>query len=253
MHRAGAHLVAVLGPGSHRNTALAHALTASEAAALHSALHEDARDYFYSACSTLAAAIQGLNASLFTWSTVQLYYSVFYALRAELALRGFCIFYVNSSSMWVQAAPGAIPALTKENTHKSVLKVFESQVPGSSLLSQQIDADAPLEWLMAKRERANYGTACFPDPEAPGHFAQLERYGLRRLLTSYISDTTDAYTFDPDHAMLAFPIRTLGQVRNAIAAPNLTLSDDELAHLRKICRDSSGMFTQLVSLMQGEN
>ncbi len=111
MHRAGTLLINLLGPGCNRKTATARALNASEAAILASALRDDARDYYYSACSTLAAAIQGLNSRLYTWSTVKLYYSVFYALRADLAIRGYCIFHVNSSSLWVQAAAGSMPAL----------------------------------------------------------------------------------------------------------------------------------------------
>jgi hypothetical protein len=250
MHRAGILLISVLGPGSNRRTATAHALSASEAAVLASALREDARDYYYSACSTLAAAVQGLNLRLYTWSTVKLYYSVFYALRADLAIRGYCIFYVNSSSFWVQAAAGAIPALTRENTHKSVLRVFETNVPTSALLSQNIGTDNPLEWLMARREQANYGTACFPDPEPPDHFRSVDKYGLRQILSTYLNDKVDAYTFDPDHAMLAFPLRVVGSVGDAARLATLSLATDETAHLKQVCRDASGPLSQLLSRIE---
>ena len=112
-------------------------------------------------------------------------------------MRGYCIFYVNSSSLWVPASPGAVPKLTKENTHKSVLRTFEATVPTSVLLSQTIGTDAPFDWLMAKREQANYGTACFPDPVAPDHLKTLEKYTVRQLLSTYLSDSSDLYTFDP--------------------------------------------------------
>src|SRR4051812_36482024 len=131
MHRGGTALITVLGPGCHRKTAIARSLSSTEAATLASALREDARDYYYSACSTLAAGVQGINSRFYTWSTVKLYYSVFYALRAYLAIKGVCIFYVGSSSLWVDALPGATPALTKENTHKSVLRVFEAKLSTS--------------------------------------------------------------------------------------------------------------------------
>jgi hypothetical protein len=248
MHRAGSTLISVLGPGCHRKMAIAHSLSSAEAAVLTSALREDARDYYYSACSTLAAGVQGLNSGFYTWSTVKLYYSVFYALRAYLAINRVCIFYVGSSSLWVDALPGAAPALTRENTHKSVLRVFEAKVP-STLLSQQIGSDPPLEWLMARREQANYGTACFPDPEPPDHFKLLEAHGLRQLLSSYVADKSNAYTFDADHAMLAFPVKVIGEVRNLISSAMLFLAAEETAHLKQVCRDASGPLTQLTGAM----
>lgn len=250
MHRGGSLLVGLLGAGCTRSTATAHVLSAPDASVLASALREDARDYYYSSCSTLAAAIQGLNSRLYTWSTVKLYYSVFYALRADLALRGFCIFYVRSSSLWVEASAGAIPALTRENTHKSVLRVFQSNITGSTLLSQTIGTDPPLEWLMSKREQANYGTACFPDPEAPDHFQQLGKYGVRQLVSTYVADKSDAYTFDPDHAMLAYPIRVVGEVHDTMSRASLQLTSEETAHLRQVCRDASGPLTQLLLRME---
>jgi hypothetical protein len=250
MHRAGVLLTGVLGPRCDRRTALAHALSASEATALVSALREDARDYYYSACSTVAAAIQGMNLSLYTWSTVKLYYSVFYALRADLAIRGYCIFYVNSSSLSVEAAAGAMPALTRENTHKSVLRIFEASAPASALLSQKIATDNPLDWLMARREQANYGNSRFPDPEPPDHFRLLDKYGLRKLLSTYLDDKSDSYTFDPDHAMLAFPLRVVGSVGDAARLAALSFSTEEIAHLQQVCRDASGPFTKLLSRIQ---
>ncbi len=250
MHRAGLHVVSVLGPGITKKTAATRSLNAAEAAILASAPKEDARDYYYSACSTLAAAIQGLNSQLFTWSTVKLYYSVFYALRAELATRGYCIFYLSSSSFWVHASAGALPSQIRENTHKSVLKIFEVSMPTSALLSQTIGTDAPLEWLMARRENANYGHACFPDPVPLEHFKLFTKYNVRELVAEYVRDKHDRYTFDPDHAMLAFPIKVIGFVRDAISGASLSLTHDEMVHLRKICRDTSGQLSSLLSLME---
>src|SRR5579863_665081 len=248
MHKAGAYLVGLLGPATkNRRIVTARAMSAAESNALQAALKQDARDYFYSSCLTYCSSLFGLTESQYTWSTVKLYYSVFYALRCELALNGICIFYVKASPFTLRAIPGAFPKIERESTHKTVLATFEREFGAGALLSQNIGLDSPLRWLMERREEANYKVACFPDPTAPRHFEEVEKNGLRSVLSTYIEDKSHVYTFDPDHAMLAYPTKVLLSVGQSIASASLSLSPIERSYLKKVARDSSGPFTNFLS------
>lgn len=122
MHRAGRYVSSLVGSALKPHHL---ALTAAHAATLSNALREDAKDYHFSACVTLVEAIRGLTAGLYTWSTVKLYYSVFYGLRGILALEAHCIFYVAQTAFRITAAAGESPVTIKGPTHRSVLRLYE--------------------------------------------------------------------------------------------------------------------------------
>ena len=83
----------------------APALSANDAAAFAAALQDDARDAIYSGALSITEAIQGLDRQLYSWTTVKLYYSVFYLARASLALHGVGVVYQDRTPYtWVANA-----------------------------------------------------------------------------------------------------------------------------------------------------
>jgi hypothetical protein len=60
------------------------------------ALEEDAKDYYFSGLLSFVEALRGPPCGLSSWATVKLYYSVFYTLRAILALNEVAIFYPDN-------------------------------------------------------------------------------------------------------------------------------------------------------------
>ena len=84
---------------------------------------------------------------------------------------------------------------------------------------------------------------------SPDHFISVEREGLRKLVNAYAKDIANTYTFDEDHAMLAFPIRVLSSVARAFRARGREpLTEPAEAFLRQKCRDSTGTIVLLVEL-----
>jgi hypothetical protein len=217
---------------------------------LSNALVEDARDAIYSGVLTVGEATHGLDRRLFTWATVKLYYSVFYLTRALLGINGVGLIYVNRTPHVWKAAAGERPDKQSGTTHAVALQAFQSFMPGSLLLSQTIGADDPFDWLMGKREAANYKAVRFSEPSAPAHFASVERHGVRRLLGDYIGDDRHLFAFDPDHAMLAFPIETmkltLKALKNSTAAPLLI---DDTTYLASQCFDRRGLIADFRRLL----
>ncbi|MGM9428676.1 hypothetical protein [Hydrogenophaga sp. MI9] len=230
------------------------ALTSTDAQQLRAALSQDASDALYSGILTIGEAAQGLDRRLFTWATVKLYYSVFYLTRAMLEFGGASLIYVGRTPYLWKAVVGERPEKRSGNTHAVVLEAFEQLVPGSLLLSQTIGADTPFAWLMARREAANYKVARFSEPSAPAHFRNIERFGVRRLLGDYIGDNLHMFAFDPDHAMLAYPIETmklaLGMLKTAVnSADAAALAAEDVTYLASQCFDRNGRIAEFQRLI----
>lgn len=181
-------------------------LIAGEAGILGNCLQDDAAKSLYSAAVSLADALRGLHEGFYTWATVKLYYAVFYTARCQLALRDTVLFYIDKTPCTIHTSAGAMLAKQKGTTHEVVLDVFARLFPNSPFLSQTIDFQPPLKWLRERREDANYKNARFVEPDTPAHFRGVVKNGVRRATLAYLSTNGMTYSFDPDHAMLAFPL-----------------------------------------------
>lgn len=250
MHRAQAVASSVF---AARSTQVANsvALNSSQANALAGALRQDAADATYSAAFSICEAVQALDRKMYTWSTVKLYYSTFYLARASLGLGGVGLIYVKTTPYVWQAAAGHVPKKSAGTTHKATLAAFATHRASSPLLSQLIVADAPLDWLAALRESVNYKVPKFVEPNVPEHFKFVDRHGVRRMVTEYLADSSNRYTFDPDHAMLAFPIAALKETLTQLkAVTGAGLSPADSAFVTAQCCDKQGPIAEMRRLLQ---
>jgi hypothetical protein len=221
-----------------------------EAASLTSRLRVDASDFYYSAWISFLDAISGIQKGFYTWATVKLYYSVYYSFSASLSIDDFCAFHFRHSSYSVRAQPGASPQSTTDGgSHKTILKAFERLNPGHALLSQTIDLNVATDWLIGLREDANYRRARFSEPTCENPFLQIDKLGLRKALVAYSSDKSASFAFDPDHAVMAYPLLALQLIGQQVAtAGNMkALTDEETKFLRSKARDKSGLLSILIT------
>lgn len=253
MPRADAYVANLLPLGTPKANVRLRVITPMEAVTLENALLADAVDFYYSAWVSFMDALRGIQSCCGTWATVKLYYSTFYTLRAALALGKICTFHVGHPSFVVKAISGQTPSsCTDKGTHKTVLNTFNREYPNHSLVSQQIDLQNALDWLVDKRETANYHLARFNDPDFSQEFNFINKQGLRMTLGTYLADPTFLYVFDPDHAIVAYPLRALQVIGDQMlaAAIPLSLSVDEQAFLKSKASDKSGNLAALVKEMK---
>jgi hypothetical protein len=224
-------------------------LTPLEVVSLTSGLRADAADFYYSGWVSFLDALNGINKGFYTWATVKLYYSVFYAFRASLANDDVCVFHVDNSSFTVLAQVGTQPvSCTDRGTHKTVLKTFQRRNPTHPLVSQKIDLKEAVDWLVGMRESANYSQARFIEPDCGNAFEQVNKYGLRKLINAYVAELLFPYVFDPDHAIVAYPLRTLQLIGAQLVPAALpVLSEDEQLFLKNRARDKSGTLSAVTS------
>lgn len=223
-------------------------LNANDHLALGAALTDDAADYFHSGLVSLGDALRSIEAGLYTWATVKLYYSVFYCCRAMLADKQTAILYFGSTPYQLKNMVGGTPHKLSGNTHKVVLALFARQFSGNLIMSQQIDSIAPFDWLTDLREQANYKLSRFVEPDTPAHFKTLGKIGLRKAIGAYVTDKTYIYAFDRDHAALAFPLLTLVQTISSLGPASLTAVKNrtDKSFLQKLLADKQGPFTDLL-------
>ena len=228
----------------------AHVFHGHEVTLLLAKLAKDSYSYIYSSLISLAEGIRGIGEGQTTWATVKLYYSAFYAARCMLALNGRCFFYINGKPYSVVIRPGGSPAKERGQTHKIVLRSFEKTCPERIFVSQPIENQSAVEWLMSKREEANYIQAKFAEPRAPKHVSRIMESGIRLAINAYLESGEESLMFDPDHAILAYPVRLvrwmIGEVKES---GNWEASREEDQYLRKLFRDKSGPLPQLYSML----
>jgi uncharacterized protein (UPF0332 family) len=222
-------------------------ITVHEALSLSPCLEEDAKNYLFSAAVSLADALRGMQAGFYSWATVKLYYASFYSLRSILASSGNCIVYDVDKPRGIEAIAGTVCVKLTGVTHKVVAGFFQTKLPHHHLLTQQIGLESPVDWLTSLREEANYRRGRFWEPSTPRHLAKILRIGIRRAINAYLEDSADLYAFDPEHAMVAFPLAAMVDAASRLRTGSWNgFSDDDVAFLRGALSDKSGSLTPLV-------
>jgi hypothetical protein len=252
MHQSQKYISEELLPGTPSRSQIEnYFLGLAEASKLVNFLGGDSIGYTYSATISIGDATLNIQKGLYTWATVKLYYSTFYAFRALLALNKICIFYVGRKPYALEVKAGKAPRKKDGPTHKVVLEEFRSWNSGHFLLSQQIGLSDPLEWLMEKREDANYKQAKFCEPEVPNHFKRIIDSGLRQSIQEYLSDTSGIYTFDPDHSMIAYPLKVLDFLyKEVYASGDFSLRKEDIIYLCNLFKDKKGPISCINTLIK---
>lgn len=219
-------------------------LPSSYAAIISTAITEDAAGLLYSSQVTFADAIKGLLSGNCSWSVVKLYYSAFYAARSILASNYISICYPDGRPHSLYCAPNE--KIRKETglTHKLVWKILSRQFSNLNLLNT-IDGIPAHDWITNLREQANYRNAKFPDPALPIFFAEIDKNGVNRSIDAYVADDSFLYTFDPDHAAIAFPLACIANAKRSLETLGKCLDDSDQQHV-DICCEAAGIGSEVI-------
>jgi hypothetical protein len=253
-HNASDYVVANVPPKIGVVPPTSYTLNYADAAYIEQILHEDAKDYLYSGIISFANACASIRVGYYSWSTVKLYYATFYMIRGLLANAGVCIWYMGNKPMILKAAagqhmrkpPGGKKAGT---THGIVLETAKRELSNDVIFSQPIAGVHAVEWMRERREEANYWHSRFVEPGVPDHMEMVDQNGLRRLITAYLSDVL-SFAFDPDHAIIAYPILVCKRLREQILAQRgAVLDEEEQSYLRSLFVDDAGALTAMRVLL----
>ncbi|SIR94521.1 hypothetical protein SAMN05878276_1067 [Aquipseudomonas alcaligenes] len=224
------------------NPTTSFTLTAPTSIALDANLEKDSTDYFYNAACTFLEAFKSLLNGSFAWSTVQLYYSIFYSTRSILAINKIAIFYENRKHYSIQTLPNHSPQKESGTTHEIAFKILNRQLSIPELC-QPIDGITPSEWLKSKREEANYKLAKFYDPNMPPHFNYTNVESLVKATKAYIQDIQSnslTLTHDKDHAAIAYPLLCLKKNKDRLISNKIFLLDPDISYLSSLLPEEFG-------------
>ena len=219
-----------------------HFLTPTEAVSLEAALKNDASRYFYSTLVTFVSGVDSIKSNHYSWAAVKLYYSIFYTLRSWLAVNGRCLFYFEQSPFLLVSNALESPNRKNGPSHKILLTEFQNVFPSNYFSTGQIGLVSAFEWIKSKREEVNYRTERFNDPAIPYYFSGLRKQSVRRLLEEYVNNKSYQWEFDPDHALLAMPLKLIMELKAklVLAGIETEFSNDELTFLKNSASDSNG-------------
>lgn len=192
-----------------------YSISATDKALYDSQLREDSIDFFYKGVRSLIESLISANQKWFSWSTVKIYYSVFYLLRSSLCSKNIAFIRKERDAYYFQNSIGNSPIKvpgTYKTDHKGAIYLFKTFFNGTDFLqSNSINGENPYEWLMKNRENINYKFRTFYEPDIPLFWdsisSSFDTDGIQTWLDNYIKD--DIYCFLEDHAIIALPIRRL--------------------------------------------
>lgn len=215
---------------------------------LSNTLKDDAKDLYFKGCQSLTESLNNFNNKLYSWAVIKAYYSIFYMIKADFALRDFalirhkCIYYL-------QAQEGSTPT-TKGRTnknrsdysgdHKSALNYYKDLFSNSDiLLSQEIEGMNVYQWVMKKREQVNYQERDFKEPDRPMFLeyinSRINDGEFLMLIEEIYNDKTLILTFQPEFAPIAIPLRRAILTKKSFDDHGIhdILSNEQTDHLDK--------------------
>lgn len=189
-------------------------LSEEQANCFASRLENEIASYYYKALLSCTESFSAIETHNYSWATVRLYYSVFYACKAYLACKNVAIVRAERRLYYFKASNGEKVNKCEDHTdHKGTMYVLEREYGIQDLLqSNSIDDKKVYDWMMEKREEVNYKDIEFHDPNPPEFWEKIEEEvkdkGLIRVIEMLATDNW-IYCFQEEYGILGIPIKRL--------------------------------------------
>lgn len=196
-------------------------LTQQQAQQLHVSLLQEVSELYYKSLISFAEAYVRIKHNSYSWPTIELYYSVYYATRAFLNAYDYAILRAERRLFFIKARPNESFKKCQNTTdHKATFEILQRFFKNDYLLSNQIDNMNAYDWIMARREDVNYRDRSFKDPDSPDFWETINREltqeTVKEVIEKLTSDSTGLYVFQPDYAVLGVPIKRIMLTADAI-------------------------------------
>lgn len=217
-----------------------YSLSDDDCTNLHSMAQKDAMGFYYNAILSFSQACHSLKADSISWACIELYYSLFYSVRAYLYYKDYVLIRDNSLYL-LKIEKGAKPHSKnnkKYNTdHGGTLNHYIDLYKDSDYLcSNSIDGDFVYLWMMDLRESTNYRQCHFLEPD---YFTELDtmvkylkKAGIAKVLEEVQVDWA-TYCFSPNYAWFCVPYYKLLETAELYKDCGLQLSDQQKRFLKE--------------------
>lgn len=225
---------------SYQPSLVSFTVDTSKKANLENCIESDAISYFYKSMYSFVQALNNINRNHYSWSIVQLYYSCFYAIRADILLSNHCI--VRCSGLYIAEIQVGqkFKSVRINNTrgdHQlaiALLKRLKNEHKlTDDILDIELEGTDAYTWLMKHRERSNYQLKNFADPDIDELFLHLDNYFKTKTLFElfdFYNQSDYSICFDLDHSVLSIPFKKIMQIKDKIDAKYSLSAPENLKH-----------------------
>jgi hypothetical protein len=213
------------------------------------ALQHDVDAFLVNGLISLSSAMTSLRKNGYSWTFIQVYYSIFYLARAFNGINDYAVVYKDSKPYGIKIQPTERFTKLKGNSHDVVLTQFKTYLSSDVLLANTIESISPIDWFNQKRNLINYTLNPQTDPNPPLDLFQYGT-GLRKWLGTYFSDTHHIYTFDPSHCYFAYPLQLFSRIFQYYSENNLKvqcLDEEKIDFFRANFSDHNGSISLMLA------
>lgn len=213
-------------------------LPLSEVSTFEDKLLKDGRDLFFKGSLSFYQGIFDLHHGLHSWSMVKFYYSIFYFLKASLAMRGIAV--IRCKSLFtLKSKKHAIPIkVTGRGDHKTIIKIWRELVTevDDILLANTVDEVETYTWMMDVREIIQYRRKGYMEPKVDSFLTDVPLDNLDKQFQLYAAEPNSLFSFNPEHACLAIPLKRFLLSYEDLMQKNMDLTSHEKMVLLSLVR-----------------
>lgn len=193
---------------------------------LENCIESDIFSYFYKSVYTFTQALNNIHNKNYNWSVVQLYYSCFYAIRADILLSNYCIvrcsgLYFTENKIGEKFQPFKLNKIRGDHQLSIALlkKLKSNHIIVDDILDNLLEGIDPYTWMMKHRERVNYQLKNFTDPNTYELFNHIDSYFKAMTifdLLFFYKQSNYNICFDLDHSIISIPFKKIIQIKEKI-------------------------------------
>lgn len=167
----------------------------------------DSVSFYFNAVLTFLQAMKSLVSKSYSWSTVQMYYSVFYSCKSILGFDNIGIIRNRGLHVLKLVIGEKAKKLDRDNDHEQTIKWYKKIYPHSYMMSNDIEDQSFFEWIKDAREITNYRQQVFQEPRALDFLSNTISYlDGKNTLCSYLDEMSsnwNLYCFQKETALIA--------------------------------------------------
>lgn len=207
-----------------------------------SCCYRDAVGYYYNAIVSFAQGLYSFTKKNYSWSTVQLYYSVFYSCRAILGFDKFVIIRKGNLFRIKVAEKEKAQIMKSRNDHKATIDLYIKSYKNTDfLLSNNIDDSDFFTWIANLREITHYRQNHFKEPNYLTCFdhivTELKSGKTIGSLLEHYSNDWQIYCFQEEFAAFIGPYRLITDVYDKYIKQTERISTAQHKYIEKIFKD----------------
>lgn len=179
-------------------------------------LRQDAKDYCFNGTVSFIQAINNILEKNFSWAGIEIYYAVYYFLRAKLALNNYAIFKANTTYLLNVNANESLKASNNKKyqaTHEGTINHFKDCFPNDYLLSNNIGDEDAFSWLKNVREIINYRSRKFYEPGFLDIYKKFSKEDALGKIDLLYNDST-GLLFQEEYAIIGIPVEIIKKLKS---------------------------------------